>query len=131
MSSEKTESVEDAPLGKFKIIEKFIPNKFVKSKGVFSIYKHMLMQKKVTSSSINNFLLMIYFLYYRISLNLGLIDLTTTECVIVNTILCLILYSMINQVSWFMFKFVKHTVIVVSEIWWIYSNIDEIRKQIK
>lgn len=131
MPSEKVESADETSLNKFEIIEKYIPNEFVKSRGVFNIYKHMLMQKKVTHSSINNFLLMIYFLYYRISLNLGIIDLTMTESVIVNIILCLILYSMINQVSWFMFRFVKHTLVFVSEIWWIYSNIDEIRRNMK
>lgn len=112
----------------FKIAESFELDKTVRNKGMFSIYKHMLMQKKVTSSPLKNFLMIVYFLYYRISLELGLCELTTTEAVIVDIFLLLIVFSLVNQGSRFIFGVFRKSMNFVWEAFWVYQHLDQIRK---
>lgn len=116
---------------RFEQTEVFKLDKFVKDDSTFNIFKHMLMQKKVTNSSIKNFFMMIYFLYYRISLELGICMLSTIETIIVNFFLLLILFSSINQGSRLVFEALKKLAKATSECIWIYRNLDEIKQLIK
>ncbi|ELA41545.1 uncharacterized protein VICG_01409 [Vittaforma corneae ATCC 50505] len=114
--------------GMFKIAESFELDKTIKNKGMLNVYKHMLMQKKVTNSSLKNFLMIIYFLYYRISLELGLGELTTTEAVIVDIFLLMIVFSLVNQGSRFIFGMLVKSINFVREALWIYQHLEQIRE---
>lgn len=112
----------------FKIINEFKADKFIRNKSKLNILKHMLLQKKVTHSVVKNFFLMIYFLYFRISLELGTAMMTRLEAFIVNGIFTLILLATIDQGSRFLFSALVKLLGLIKEILWIYQNIEEVRK---
>lgn len=112
----------------FQIVENFKLEKTAKNKSIFNVFKHMLMQKKVTNSILKNFFIMIYFMYYRISLEFGLVELSIPETIIVNSILLLILFSLLNQGSRFIYSILKVLYNFTVEMIWIYKNLDKIRK---
>jgi hypothetical protein len=113
---------------KFKQIGEFKADKFIRNMDKTNIFKHMLMQKKVTRSVLKNFFLMIYFLYLRLSLELGTAMLSRTEAFIVNIFYLFIFLAVIEQFSRYIFSILAKMPGLFMEILWIYKNIDLIRK---
>lgn len=114
-------------LTKFKRTDCFELNKLVKNTSIFNVYKHMIMKKKASNSTFKNFLLVIYFLYYRISIELGLCMLNNTEKLILTTIGLLIIFSIINQGSRIIFLLTKRISRLAVELIWIYRHYDLIK----
>lgn len=112
----------------FEIINEFKLDKFIRDKSATNTLKHMLLQRKATRSLFKNFILIIYFLYFRLSLEMGTAMLTTYEACIVNGVFVLIVIAVIDQGSRFLFSAIVKLFYFSKEIFWIYRNIDSIRK---
>ena len=113
---------------RFEVINEFKIDKYIRNRTFCNILKHMLLQKKATKSLFKNFILIIYFLYFRLSLELGTAMLTVYEAFIVNGIFLLILIAVIDQGSRFLHSAVIKTFYISKELFWIYQNIEKIRK---
>lgn len=106
-------------------------SELARKRGVFTVYKHMLMQKKRMNSTFKNFLMLVYFLCYRISVELGTCELTWTENVIVTIFLVMVVFSLINQgarLICYIFTILSR---ITVEAFWIYTHIEEARKLMK
>lgn len=103
-------------------------NKFIQKKGILNIYKHKLVSRKFDRNPFKNFVLISYFLFYRISLELGISMMTTYESGVFFIIIILMLFSFINQGSRLVFRAGKNLIHFILEIIWIYKNIEEIKK---
>lgn len=114
---------------KFKVTDDFVINtKLIRDTSRFNIYKHRLMEKKATRSSKENFFIMIYFLYFKLSLILGTAILTKTEAWIVNMLILLIVMASVDQISRYLYCSLCDLIRTASDLLWIYLNIDKIRK---
>ncbi len=105
-----------------------IESDFITKKGTLNVYKHKLISREFTKNPIKDFILITYFLFYRISLELGISLMTTTESFIFTAIILLMLFSFINQGSRLLFQVFKRLILFVLEIIWIVKNIEKIRK---
>jgi len=112
----------------FKATDTFQLDESVRRKSTLTVYRHMLMRKKAMHSTLKNFLMIVYFLYYRASVELGTCELTMTENFIVLIFLGMMLFSLVNQGSRLIYWIVTRLISAAVEIFWIYRHIDEIRR---
>lgn len=113
---------------RFEVVTEFNPGKHVRNTSILNIYKHMILQRVITPSTYKNFLLMIYFLYYRITLEFGISMLNRSEKLIVIVVFALMLFSFLNLWSRIIANVLKRVLVFTSDIIWIYKHIDEIKR---
>lgn len=112
----------------FQIINEFKIDKYIRNRTKRNILKHMLLQKKATKSLFRNFILIIYFMYFRITLELGTAMLSGYEALFVNGFFVLILIACIDQGTRFLLSMLIKFCAIAKELFWIYQNIERIRE---
>lgn len=112
----------------FQVIDEFKADKNIRNRSKLNILKHMLLQKKATTSLFRNFILIIYFMYFRITLELGTAMLSTYEAFFANGFFVLILIACIDQGTRFLFSLLIKFWGIAKELFWIYQNIERIRQ---
>jgi len=113
----------------FRIVERFRPTKNMHNMSTSNIFKHMLIRKQIFSNHAKNFVLMVYYLFYRISIEIGISVMTRAEAIAFISINSLIVFSVINQVARFLYDGSKWIYCIISKIVWIYYNIESIEEK--
>ncbi len=86
--------------------------------------KLLLLNKNPTKSTYKNFLLIIYLLYYRYSVEIGISGCSITEVIILNTIFLFLFISIYRITYNFIFTSVKNKIKMTIKIYKIYKNLE-------
>lgn len=87
---------------------------------------HMLIKKRPTGSTIKNFFLAIYLLYFRYSVETGVVSLTYPEAIFVNCIFGFLLFSLCNQGSRLIFSMCVWLYRFITCMFWAYEHADKL-----
>ena len=87
--------------------------------------KMLLFKKKPTDSIMKNFGLIIYLLYYRYKVELGISVLTPTESFIVNIIILFFVFSIWNQGILFLFDTFMWSYKFIKSCLYVYNHMEQ------
>lgn len=90
-----------------------------------SIPKYLTTAKRPKNSPLKSFFLMIYLLYFRYTVELGISVLTYPEALIVNSLLGFLIFSVVNQGSRFIFNVFIWTWKLIKVFYWAYDNLGD------
>ena len=87
---------------------------------------YLRMRRVASNSPVRNFVLIIYLLYFRYTVEFGISLLSYPEAFITNVILCIFFFSMVNQGSRLVFNIVLFLIRFVKVMVWALKNMDKV-----